>query len=81
MPKTAIIPVFSGDHHVAQLGRQMLQEMRSERTDADPRAGRQLEVLGDASVVAEAALPISGVRPLQGIAGCAENRLRRRRRK
>jgi hypothetical protein len=43
--------------------------MRSERTDADPCAGRQLEVLRDASVVAEAALPISGVRPPQGIAG------------
>jgi hypothetical protein len=47
----------------------MPQEMRSERTDADPCAGRQLEVLRDASIVAETTLPIFGFRPPQGVAG------------
>src|SRR5258708_13258257 len=47
----------------------MLQEMRSERADADPRAGGQFKVLREASVGSEAALPISGFGPVQRIAG------------
>src|SRR5258705_8686131 len=64
-----VVPVFPGDHHVAYLGRQMLQEMRPERADTDPRAGGQFKVLRDASVVTEAALLISVFRPVQRIAG------------
>src|SRR5260370_16952732 len=47
----------------------MLQEMRPERADTDPRAGGQFKVLRDASVVTEAALLISVFRPVQRIAG------------
>src|SRR5467141_1774038 len=47
----------------------MLQEMRSKRADADPRAGGQFKVLREASVVTKAGLLISGFRPGQRIAG------------
>src|SRR3981189_20819 len=47
----------------------MLQEMRPERGDADPRAGGQFKVLREASVVTKAALLISGFRPVERIAG------------
>jgi hypothetical protein len=47
----------------------MLQEMRPERADADPRAGGQFKVLREASVVTKAGLLISGFRPGQRIAG------------
>src|SRR5258708_10768115 len=47
----------------------MLQEMRSERAEADPRAGGEFKVFRDASVLTEAALTIAGFGPVRRIAG------------
>src|SRR3981081_2811860 len=68
-----VVPIFSGDYQVAQLRRQMLQQMRPERANADPRAGGQLKILREASVVAETALLISGFRPVERVAGSQES--------
>src|ERR1700730_11709563 len=51
----------------------MLQKMRPERADADPRAGGQFKVLREESVVTETALLISGVCPVQRNAGSPES--------
>ena len=55
----------------------MLQEMRSERADGDPRAGGEFKVL----VVTKAGLLIARFRPGQSIRRSVEIRLRRMRRK
>ena len=47
----------------------MLQNLRSKRADTDPRAGSQLEILRETSVVAEALLLVSRFGPVQRIAG------------
>lgn len=51
----------------------MLQEMCPERADADPRAGGQLEVLGEAAAIAETGLPVAGVHPIECIPGSQES--------
>ena len=50
----------------------MIDEARAQRPDADPGAGRQLEVLGDAAVEQEAFARIVGVGEFQRVADLVE---------
>ena len=53
-----IVAIVAGNHEVAHQRRKMRDEACTQPPDADPRAGRELEVLRDASVEDEALLGV-----------------------
>ena len=45
-----VVAIRSGQNHITHQRRAMRDERRAQRPDADPRSGRELEILGDAPV-------------------------------
>ena len=49
-----VVAVGAGQHHVAHQRREMRDERGAQRPDADPGAGRELEIFGEAAVEQQA---------------------------
>src|SRR5262249_1431181 len=64
--------VDAGDDHVADVGREAIEKAGAERADADPRAARHLEVLGQAAVEGEAVPDVAPVDEAESVAGAIE---------
>ena len=62
------IAVRAGDHDVAHIGRAMRDEGDAQRPDADPGAGRELEVLGDAALEQQALFGVGRIVEPQRVA-------------
>ena len=63
-----VVAVVAGDDEIGDVRRAMGDEFEPQWSDADPGAGRKLEVLGDPSVEHEAKLGIALVVELQRVA-------------
>ena len=62
------VAVGAGQHHVAHQRREMRDERRAQRPDADPGAGRKLEILGEAAVEQQALGRIGRIVELERVA-------------
>ena len=67
-----IIAIGAGKDHVADVGRKVIDEARAQRPDADPCAGRKLEILGDAAVEQQSFARIVRVDEFQRVADLVE---------
>ncbi len=63
-----VVAIGADDHHVPHPLPQMLEQFGAQRPDAHPGAGRELEILGDAPVEAEALGGIGGIDPGERVA-------------
>ena len=66
--RTDFAALVAGDHRVLHQRRQCTDQAQAQRTDADPGAGRQLEILGDAAVEIEALAEVVRVGRLERVA-------------
>ena len=70
-------PVVAGEHDILHVGRAVRDQLAAQRSDADPGAGVELEILGDASVEHQAALRIGRIDEADRIAAAVKAVLRR----
>ena len=71
---------WPGDHDVLREIAELREQPRAQRADADPGAGRELEVLGEPSVESEALRRIVGIDEAQRVARAGRSPPRRTRR-
>ena len=67
-----VVAVGAGQHDIAHQRREMGDEGGAQRPDADPGAGRKLEILGEAAVEQQALGRIGRVGEFQRIADLVE---------
>ena len=67
-----VVAIGAGQNHVAHERRALGDERRAQRPDADPGAGRELEVLGQAPVEQKALRGVGRVGELQRVADLVE---------
>src|SRR5208282_4965919 len=63
-----IVAVVTGDNDIARKRREVTQDFRAQRTDADPRSAGELEIFGKAAVEEEAFVDVVRIDETQGIA-------------
>ena len=66
------VAVGAGEHHVAHERRAMRDEGRAQRPDADPGAGRELEILGDPAVEQETLCRLGRIGEFERVADLVE---------
>src|SRR3974390_2191965 len=65
--------VGPGEHDIARERREVVEEARTQRSDADPGAGREFEILGDAAIEQQALFRRRGIGELQRVADLIES--------